>query len=68
MEGLGLYRGKEGNVMRLGVCSRSKDVIEPVLKPQWWVDCKKMAEDACKAVRDGDLKIIPKDFEAVWFR
>ena len=32
---LGLFRGTEGNKMRLGVCSRSRDVIEPVLKPQW---------------------------------
>ena len=31
----GLFRGKEDNAMRLGLCSRSKDVIEPMLKPQW---------------------------------
>lgn len=68
LEEQGLFRGKEGNVMRLGVCSRSKDVIEPVLKPQWWVDCQAMAAGACQAVRDGRLKIVPKDFEAVWFR
>ena len=30
----GLYRGVEDNAMRLGLSSRSKDVIEPVLKPQ----------------------------------
>lgn len=30
---MGLYRGEAGNAMRLGLCSRSKDVIEPVLKP-----------------------------------
>lgn len=30
----GLFRGKAANEMRLGVCSRSKDVIEPMLKPQ----------------------------------
>ena len=30
---LGLIRGKEINKMRLGVCSRTKDVIEPMLKP-----------------------------------
>ncbi len=47
---------------------RSKDVIEPVLKPQWWVSCQGMAAEACEAVRDGRLEIIPKDFEATWFR
>jgi valyl-tRNA synthetase len=30
-----LFRGTQDNEMRLGLCSRSKDVIEPVLKPQW---------------------------------
>lgn len=47
---------------------RSKDVIEPVLKPQWWVDCQQMAADGCAAVRDGRLEIIPKEFETTWFR
>ncbi|KAG2489910.1 hypothetical protein HYH03_011547 [Edaphochlamys debaryana] len=64
----GLFRGTQDNPMRLGLCSRSKDVIEPVLKPQWWVDCKDMAAKSCQAVRDGTLEIIPKEFEATWFR
>jgi valyl-tRNA synthetase len=64
----GLFRGTADNAMRLGLCSRSKDVIEPVLKPQWWVACEAMAARSCQAVRDGSLEIIPKDFEPVWFR
>ena len=28
--------------------SRSKDVIEPLLKPQWYVDCKQMAAESVK--------------------
>merc|ERR1719399_1502185 len=68
LEGKGLLRGKEDNVMRLGLCSRSKDVIEPMLKPQWWVNCKEMAAEGCRAVREGGLEIIPQDFEATWFR
>ena len=63
----GLFRGSVDNPMRLGLCSRSKDVIEPVLKPQWWVDCQQMGADACAAVRDGRLEIIPREFEATWF-
>ncbi|EFN58150.1 hypothetical protein CHLNCDRAFT_141931 [Chlorella variabilis] len=64
----GLFRGTLDNPMRLGLCSRSKDVIEPVLKPQWWVNCQQMAADACAVVRDGRLEIIPREFEATWFR
>lgn len=40
--------------------SPQQDVIEPVLKPQWWVNCKDMAAKSCQAVRDGTLEIIPK--------
>ena len=40
---LGLFRGQKANPgMRLGLSSRTKDVIEPVLKPQWWMDCKQV--------------------------
>ena len=59
----GLYRGKAPNAMRLGVCSRSNDIIEPLLKPQWWVDCKGMAKRATDAVREGKLKILPSIHE-----
>jgi valyl-tRNA synthetase len=60
LKGKGLFRGTADNAMRLGLCSRSKDVIEPVLKPQWWVNCKDMAAKSAQAVRDGTLEMIPK--------
>jgi len=68
LQALGLYRGKAPNPMRLGVCSRSGDVIEPLLKPQWWVDCKGMAKRAADAVRDGSLKLVPSFHEDTWYR
>ncbi|KAL0338421.1 UNVERIFIED_CONTAM: Valine--tRNA ligase, mitochondrial 1 [Sesamum angustifolium] len=34
----GLYRGDKNNEMRLGICSRSNDVVEPLIKPQWWLE------------------------------
>lgn len=33
-----------------------------------YVNCKDMAKDACDAVRDGRLEIIPNQFEDTWFR
>ncbi|EKX34791.1 hypothetical protein GUITHDRAFT_166133 [Guillardia theta CCMP2712] len=65
---LGLYKGSRPNPgMRLGLSSRTKDVIEPVLKPQWWVDCKQMAADAMEAVNDGRLNILPAQHKRKWF-
>lgn len=49
--------------MTLLMCERSKDVIEPLLKPQWWVRMKEMAADAVKAVKDGRIKIKPQSSE-----
>ena len=28
--------------------SRSKDIVEPLLKPQWYVDCREMAANSVK--------------------
>jgi len=65
---LGLFRGVADNPMRLGLSSRSKDVIEPVLKPQWWVACGRMAQAAADAARTGALEILPREQEATWHR
>ena len=57
--------------MRLGVCSRSNDVIEPMIKPQWYVNCNSMAKEALDVVFDVNKKkmeIIPKQYAAEWKR
>jgi valyl-tRNA synthetase len=68
MEELGILRGKKPNPMRLGLCSKSNDILEPIVKPQWYVDCKDMAKRSTDAVRQGDLKIIPDNHEKTWFQ
>lgn len=65
---LGLFRGTKSHEMILPTCSRSKDVIEYLLRPQWYVKCDDMAKKAVKAVENGDLKIIPANFENEWYR
>ena len=67
----GLYRGDKNNEMRLGICSRTNDVVEPLIKPQWYVNCKGMAEDGLNAVVDDKnpkLGIVPKQYVAEWQR
>lgn len=64
----GLLIDQEGHEMTLPICSRSGDIIEPYLKPQWWVSQKQMAEDAANAVRNGELKIAPQTSENEFFR
>ncbi|KAJ1921365.1 valine--tRNA ligase [Mycoemilia scoparia] len=64
----GLYRDSTDNPMTIPVCSKSGDVIEPLMKPQWWVKCEQLAKPALEAVRSGDLTIVPKASEKEWFR
>ncbi len=68
MKQRGLYRDTKEHEMTLPICSRSKDVIEPLLKPQWYVDCKDMARRSIDAVRSKELKILPTIFEPVWYK
>lgn len=68
LDSKGLLRGTQDNVMSVPLCSRSKDIIEPVLKPQWWISCQGMAQEGIKAAQDGRLQIIPSEFEATWYR
>lgn len=53
--------------MRLGLCSRSGDILEPMITPQWYVNCDNMAKRAADSVRNGELKIVPADHEKTWF-
>lgn len=45
LQAKGRHYAIRDNPMVLSVCSRSGDVIEPMLKPQWWVNCDSMAKE-----------------------
>lgn len=46
LEKLGLYLETKDNPMSVPLCSKSKDIIEPKMKPQWWVRQKALADAA----------------------
>uniref|UniRef100_A0A8C4GFH3 Valine--tRNA ligase n=1 Tax=Dicentrarchus labrax TaxID=13489 RepID=A0A8C4GFH3_DICLA len=63
----GQFKEIKDNPMVVPVCSRSKDIVEPLLKPQWYVNCTDMGKQAADAVREGQLKIIPDHHLKTWF-
>ncbi|CAA7269360.1 unnamed protein product [Cyclocybe aegerita] len=65
---LGLFVETKDNKMMIPLCSKSGDIIEPLLKPQWWVNCKPLADEAIKRSRAGELTINPKTSENEWYR
>lgn len=46
----------------VGICYRCKNVIEPLLLPQWYVKVGVLAEPALESVRSGKIKIFPERF------
>ncbi|WP_424409162.1 valine--tRNA ligase [Pasteurella sp. PK-2025] len=46
---------------------RSGVVIEPLLTDQWYVSVKPLAEVAVKAVEDGEIQFVPKQYENLYF-
>lgn len=63
---IGQFKDKKPNPMVLNTCSKSGDIIEPMVKPQWWVRCKEVAERGLEDVKSGKLKIIPDFQKALW--
>jgi valyl-tRNA synthetase len=63
---LGLFVKKEDNAMKVPLCNKSKDVIEPLMKPQWWMKMEGMAKKAVEVVENGQLKIRPETSEKVY--
>uniref|UniRef100_A0A8R7UBW4 valine--tRNA ligase n=1 Tax=Triticum urartu TaxID=4572 RepID=A0A8R7UBW4_TRIUA len=63
-----LYKDTKKNEMSLGICSRSNDVVEPMMKPQWFVNCNTMAKAGLNAVRSKKIEIIPQQYEQDWYR
>lgn len=66
MKELGLFKEEKDHTMRLGITQRGHDVCEQVVTKQWFVNTTEMAARAIKVVEDGQLKIVPNDFEVDW--
>ena len=64
---LGLFRGKKPNPMVITLCSKSKDVIEPLLRPQWYVDCKDIAKRMIDVVKTDEMIIYPANQKQIWY-
>ena len=57
----------EPHVHAVGHCYRCKTVVEPYLSDQWFVKTKPLAEKAIEAVKTGEIRFIPKQWENTFF-
>ncbi len=67
IEADGLLDKVEDRIIQTPYGDRSGVVIEPWLTDQWYVDAKTLAGPAIDAVRNGDIKVVPKTWEKTWF-
>ncbi|KAH8370262.1 hypothetical protein KR093_002852, partial [Drosophila rubida] len=68
LEELDLLREVRPHQLQLPICSRSKDIIEYMLMPQWFLSTKSMAEAALSELNSGRLQILPASHELEWVR
>ncbi|MBU2705542.1 valine--tRNA ligase [Zooshikella marina] len=66
-DNLGFLEKIEPHTLKTPRGDRSGEVIEPLLTDQWFVKIKPLAEPAIKAVEDGDIQFVPKQYENMYF-
>ncbi len=64
---LGLIIKEEDYHHRVAKCYRCGFSIEPIPSHQWFLKMNQLAQLALKAVKKGQVKIIPKNFEKPYF-
>jgi len=67
MDALDLLARVEPHKLKVPRGDRTGVVIEPYLTNQWYVAVKSLAAPAIKAVEDGDIEFVPKNWENTYF-
>ncbi|WP_018652335.1 valine--tRNA ligase [Actinobacillus capsulatus] len=66
-EALGLLDEIKPHDLKVPYGDRGGVPIEPMLTDQWYVSVKPLAEVAVKAVEDGEIQFVPKQYENLYF-
>ena len=67
LEELGALVSIEDYTHNVGKCERCKTTVEPRVSEQWFVKMKDLAKPAIDAVKNDDVKFIPKRYEKIYF-
>ena len=67
LEREGFLEKTEPHKLSVGHCYRCQTIIEPYLKPQWFVDIKPLAKPAISVVQEGKIRIIPEGWSNSYF-
>lgn len=67
LEEMGLLVKIEDYSHNVGTHDRCKTTIEPMIKQQWFVKMEELIKPAVEAVKSGDIELIPKRMEKIYF-
>ena len=51
---------------KVGTCERCKTMTEPKISTQWFVKMEELAKPAIEAVKNGDVRFVPKKYEKTY--
>ena len=51
----------------IGICERSKTIVEPRISTQWFCKMKSLAEPAVEAVERGEIRMVPENRREEYF-
>ena len=63
----GLLVKVEEHTHNVGHCSRCQSVVEPRLSTQWFVQIQPLADEAIRAVEEGETKFVPENWAKTYF-
>jgi len=67
LEREGLLDHVEDHAHALGHCQRCDTIVEPLISTQWFVKIAPLAKKAIKAVKRGEIRIVPARFTKVYY-
>jgi len=67
LDEMGLLVKIEGYSHNVGTHDRCHTTVEPMIKAQWFVKMDELIKPAVKAVKDGDIKLIPSRMDKTYF-
>ncbi len=67
MDELGLLEKIDDHVLQVPYGDRSGVVIEPWLTDQWYVNAEELAKPAIAAVKEGEVKFVPSNWDKTYY-
>ncbi len=67
LDELGLLVKVEPHAHNVGTHDRCKATVEPMIKQQWFVKMDELIKPAVKAIKEGEIKLIPSSLDRTYF-